>query len=227
MILKLKRLFKINDIGEDVRYMQTRLKEKGFYKGLSDGYYGNPTLTSVKEFQQAHNLPITDVIDIRFWVELNKNIEVNDPVINKIITKDNLTIFMNHIDPVNYIQEKTTKTKLAIDITNYDNILDILVNKETEINGKKYNIINTYVILGTDNVIYNLYDDNCWSFFMEDALVSSETISILLCPAAMGDPSLLRKLISFIRTHHPINEIIYNKDISDKNILGLITSYGF
>lgn len=43
--------------GEQVRKLQEKLKEKGFYQGNCDGDYGPKTIESVKKFKQANNLP--------------------------------------------------------------------------------------------------------------------------------------------------------------------------
>lgn len=42
--------------GDDVKSVQSRLKELGYYTGSIDGTYGNSTIAAVKAFQSAHKL---------------------------------------------------------------------------------------------------------------------------------------------------------------------------
>jgi len=50
------RLFQVNDVGLEVRQMQQRLKELGFYTGETDGQFGKGTEGAVKAFQFQHKL---------------------------------------------------------------------------------------------------------------------------------------------------------------------------
>ena len=44
------------DKGSDVRQMQQRLKELGYYKGSVDGVYGSGTIKAVRAFQERNRL---------------------------------------------------------------------------------------------------------------------------------------------------------------------------
>ena len=50
------RLFQVNDVGIEVRQMQQRLKDLGYYHGEADGQFGSGTESAVKAFQFQHNL---------------------------------------------------------------------------------------------------------------------------------------------------------------------------
>ena len=50
------RLFKVNDVGIEVREMQRRLKELGYLGGEADGQFGSATENAVKTFQLQHGL---------------------------------------------------------------------------------------------------------------------------------------------------------------------------
>ena len=45
----------------DIRAVQSRLKEWGFYAGSVDGIYGNMTVAAVRRFQQKHNLTVDGI----------------------------------------------------------------------------------------------------------------------------------------------------------------------
>ncbi|MBR6808670.1 MAG: peptidoglycan-binding protein, partial [Clostridia bacterium] len=47
---------RVGDSGDDVRYLQQALKQKGFYNSVIDGDFGYNTEVAVKAFQQAHGL---------------------------------------------------------------------------------------------------------------------------------------------------------------------------
>lgn len=50
------RTLRLNDTGEDVKYLQSRLKELGYYTSLLDGSFGSGTKTAVMAFQKQHGL---------------------------------------------------------------------------------------------------------------------------------------------------------------------------
>lgn len=54
-------LSKYKSTGEEVRKIQTRLKEWGYYKGSIDGTYGSKTVRAVREFQRKNNLKVDGI----------------------------------------------------------------------------------------------------------------------------------------------------------------------
>ncbi len=46
------------DRSEDIKTMQDRLRELGYFTGTSTGYYGNATINSVRAFQETHELTV-------------------------------------------------------------------------------------------------------------------------------------------------------------------------
>ena len=50
------RLFQVNDVGLEVKQMQLRLKDLGYYAGDADGQFGKGTEGAVKAFQFQHGL---------------------------------------------------------------------------------------------------------------------------------------------------------------------------
>lgn len=53
--------------GPDVREVQTRLKEKGFYWGTIDGVYGQATADAVRRFQLAHDIQADGEVGSSTW----------------------------------------------------------------------------------------------------------------------------------------------------------------
>lgn len=47
--------------GEEVRQIQTKLKNWGYYKGSIDGIYGSKTFAAVKKFQQRNGLTVDGI----------------------------------------------------------------------------------------------------------------------------------------------------------------------
>ena len=54
--LSMEVLSRYGSSGEEVKQIQTRLKEWGYYNGNVDGIYGSKTQSAVKAFQKANGL---------------------------------------------------------------------------------------------------------------------------------------------------------------------------
>lgn len=52
---------KKGDVGEDVKKVQTRLKQWGYYDGAIDGIYGSGTVDAVKLFQKRNGLTVDGI----------------------------------------------------------------------------------------------------------------------------------------------------------------------
>jgi len=58
--------------GQDVKTLQSKLKDLGFHQGNADGVYGWETLRSVKWFQDNFGLKSDGVVGASTWAILNK-----------------------------------------------------------------------------------------------------------------------------------------------------------
>lgn len=56
--------------GDDVRSVQWRLLQWGYYNGQVDGVYGANTYAAVQFFQRRNGLPVTGAVDDRTWAAL-------------------------------------------------------------------------------------------------------------------------------------------------------------
>lgn len=82
--MKLQRILMIRMSGNDVRWMQTKLKEYGFHKDRIDGNFGQNTLVSITNFQRSVGIKADGVVGPQTWgqivnFELNKNKEESKP----------------------------------------------------------------------------------------------------------------------------------------------------
>ncbi len=64
------RQLKKNSKGEDVYWLQCKLKELGFYKGHCGGTYLGGTEKAVKAFQKANGLSQTGTVDQKTWKKI-------------------------------------------------------------------------------------------------------------------------------------------------------------
>jgi peptidoglycan hydrolase-like protein with peptidoglycan-binding domain len=69
-----------NKRGENVFWLQSRLKELGYYTGTVTGTYLGGTKKAVKAFQRAQGLTQTGVADVRTLELLYRDLPVATPV---------------------------------------------------------------------------------------------------------------------------------------------------
>lgn len=113
--MKLQRVIMLKMSGEDVKYMQSKLKELGFHKGRVDGNYGQDTLVSVVNFQREMGLKSDGVVSLQTWsqiVNFDKkqvlNQVVDIPFNVSYVGSDGLKIYDSNISD-DYYYDKTTK----------------------------------------------------------------------------------------------------------------------
>lgn len=58
-------LSRYGSTGEEVRKIQTKLKEWGYYDGNVDGIYGSKTYNAVKKFQQKNGLQVDGIAGVK------------------------------------------------------------------------------------------------------------------------------------------------------------------
>jgi peptidoglycan hydrolase-like protein with peptidoglycan-binding domain len=70
----------VGDSGENVKALQQRLTQLGYYNGYPDGYFSEYTRSSVITFQQNYQLKPTGIVDLQTWQVLGLN---GSPVANR------------------------------------------------------------------------------------------------------------------------------------------------
>lgn len=85
--MKLQRVIKLNMSGEDVKFLQTKLKEFGFFTERIDSNYGQNLLISVTNFQRSVGIKADGIVGSLTWSKL-----MNYGVAPKIKTEIDLNI---------------------------------------------------------------------------------------------------------------------------------------
>jgi N-acetyl-anhydromuramyl-L-alanine amidase AmpD len=132
----LKRIIKIKMSGEDVRIIQHKLKEFGFYRDKIDGFFGQNLLISVTNFQRKVGIKIDGVVGPQTWshlstynpnpTEIEKEVKKNDQVVeSKIqigtgeiplkisyVSENGLVIYDNLLTEEGYYKKMTQKNTI-------------------------------------------------------------------------------------------------------------------
>ena len=69
-IYKVEALSKYGSRGEEVKRIQTKLKEWGYYSGGVDGIFGSQTFEAVKKFQSKNGLTVDGIVVVEVVVHL-------------------------------------------------------------------------------------------------------------------------------------------------------------
>lgn len=106
----IKRVIMLRMSGEDVRFVQNKLKEFGFYKERVDGHFGQNTLVAVTNFQRKVGVRADGVVGPQTWSQIlaynpnpteieieNKKIEEKNSTINKPQIKKDIPLEISHI----------------------------------------------------------------------------------------------------------------------------------
>lgn len=205
--MKLQRVLMLKMSGEDVRYMQKKLKELGFHKGRVDGNFGQDTLVSVSNFQRESGFKSDGIVSLRTWSKINN---YEETVVNTIkdipydisyVTKDSLKIYDSKIEKDLFYNKKTKKNTIWLKNTmSYLNPLDYIGNwesyedrdKDGNLNGDNLKTSIHYTIGGFskentnwDGKVIKNFDDNYWSyhspFLSTTKRLNQMSISIELC----------------------------------------------
>lgn len=114
--MKLQRILMLKMSGEDVKFLQTKLKEHGFFKERIDSNFGQNTLVAVTNFQRELGIKADGVVGSLVWKRLQdygvEKIEISNDIPNKVSFIDinsGLTIYDNFISEDKYINEEVKK----------------------------------------------------------------------------------------------------------------------
>ena len=124
--MKLTRILTLKVSGEDVKFLQTKLKEYGFFTGKVDGHFGQNTLVSVVNFQTQKGIKADGVVGLQTWSQII-NFQLSSPKIQppeqKVATvihqetasfvgADGLKIYDNLLSDEEYYSEETSKNTI-------------------------------------------------------------------------------------------------------------------
>jgi hypothetical protein len=176
--MKLTRIIKNKMSGDDVRFLQTKLKEHGFYNGPISGYYSQDTLISITNFQRKLNIKPDGVITNITWSNLinyKKQIIADKDNFKynlSLVTNNNLKIYDSNISDNNYFYiEETPKLNIWLKGSNSIYLHETQTWDKYVKSDVIYKSSPTYTICGyneNDNIwdgkVIRNYDDKYWSY---------------------------------------------------------------
>lgn len=121
--MKLTRVISLKMSGEDVRFVQTKLKEYGFFNSKIDGFFGQNMLVSVVNFQKFVGIKADGVVGLQTWsqiIHFHANRNKSQIIAEKVEVKetasfvgvDGLKIYDNLLSDEEYYREETPKSAL-------------------------------------------------------------------------------------------------------------------
>lgn len=117
--MKLQRVLSLKMSGEDVKFLQTKLKELGFFNERIDGYFGQNTLVSVTNFQRTVGTKADGVVGSLTWskmINFGKEPLTRNGIPYEIsYTNDKGLVIHDHImSDDEYIKEETKKDTIFL-----------------------------------------------------------------------------------------------------------------
>jgi hypothetical protein len=209
--MKLKRVLMLRMSGDDVKFMQNKLKEFGFLKERVDGYFGQNTLVSVTNFQRSIGLKADGVVGSQTWYQLlaystEPKVEIVNGVQdipNKIsyVGEDGLKIYDNLLEEDEFIKKETKKSTIWLHHTAGGSRPDWTIGgweKDFDVDkegNKKPVKVGTHFVIGRsssskddkvwDGKILRSIDDKYWAYHLgitkKSEELNSKSISIEIC----------------------------------------------
>jgi N-acetyl-anhydromuramyl-L-alanine amidase AmpD len=193
--MKLERVLSLKMSGDDVKYLQTKLKEYGFFNERIDGYFGQNTLVSVTNFQKSIKIKADGIVGSLTWSRLNnfgKEPLINNGIPHKIsyTNQFGLTIYDHLLNDEEYIKEETNKNTIWLHHTaggsrpdwsingwEKDYVKDRSGRPILDSNGKEQPLrVGTSYVIGRksstsdetlwDGKILRAFDDKYWAYHL-------------------------------------------------------------
>ena len=117
--MKLQRVLSLKMSGEDVKFLQIKLKEIGFFNERIDGYFGQNTLVSVTNFQRSVNTKADGIVGSLTWSKMmnfGKEPIIKNVIPNELVYTDgrSLNIYDHPISDDEYIKEEVKKDTIFL-----------------------------------------------------------------------------------------------------------------
>jgi len=147
-------IYKKGSKGKEVKRIQERLKELGYYKKKIDGDFGGGTEAAVKAFQKAKGLTVDGAVGSNTWKALfkEKDIPKSGPVkINRAV----------RLEKKDYIESATQKDLIVLHHTVGASALSTINYWKTD----PRRIATAYVI-ERDGEVYEVFDPKFWAFHL-------------------------------------------------------------
>lgn len=200
--MKLKRQLTLKTSGEDVTFLQTKLKEHGFFNENIDGNFGQNLLVSVTNFQRSQGIKSDGIVNSITW---NKLLNFNVPKLVKnempydilYANQEGLKVYNYNLNSDSYYQEETKKETIWLHNTGGGSRPDWSVNGwkkefEKDLSGnfvldpsgriKPLKVGVSYIIgrksSSTDDNLWdgkimNTFDDKYWAYHLGTSNLSN------------------------------------------------------
>ena len=183
--MKIKRTLELGHNGDDVKFLQEKLKEAGLYKDKVNGYFTQNTLMSVSSFQKKMGLKVTGKVSLQMWSKL---ISFNEKLDNKVEEKDCLETIFNESGLTIYkglnntSDKKTLKNTIFLFINNSSSRPDLALSskdpKSHYIIGRKSSSCDEDY---WDGKIIKSMDDKFYLNKFDNQLLNERSIFIEIC----------------------------------------------
>lgn len=122
--MKLERVIRLKMLGDDISWMQTKLKEFGFYNDIIQGYYDQNTLVAVTKFQRFVNIKPDGVVGSQTWNHIinistkrnkDKKKYTDDTITNNVsFVGNNGLIIYDRVNSTEFYTEERRKNTILI-----------------------------------------------------------------------------------------------------------------
>lgn len=230
--MKLTRILREGSAGNDVKYMQTRLKKLKFFNHpTATGNFGPITTKSVKEFQKANGLRVDGVVGNKTWYKLfdgntssNTNVSSNSKFKYKpsLITAEGLEIYDKLLGDGEYIKTVNKKKTIYLHHTSGGSRPDWVSSSwdRDDKNGRPYRVATAYVVgrrassngdSTFDGKVFRTFDDKYWAYHLgvsgTNGKYDKNSIGIEVCNygycKVVDD-----KFINYVNREVPANEVV-------------------
>lgn len=231
--MKLQRVLNLRMYGEDVKFLQTKLKELGFFNDRIDSNFGQNTLVAVTNFQRSVGAKSDGVVGSLTWNKMmnyGKEVIKLSPVPYDISYVDQygFTIYNYELNETEYIKEEVKKNTLFLNSTcggsrpdwtiggwEKDYIKDKSGNPILDVNGNLQPVkVGASYVIGRksnddttwDGVILKAFDDKYWAYNKDIDSVdfNSKSIGIEICN--YGPLTMSRDGRFYNSVNEPVNE---------------------
>jgi hypothetical protein len=232
--MKLQRVLNLRMYGDDVQFLQTKLKELGFFNDRIDSNFGQNTLVAVTNFQRAIGTKSDGVVGSLTWSKMmnyGKEVIKTNGIPHDIsyVNQNGFTIYNCELNESEYVKEEVKKDTIFLNSTSgcsrpdwtiggweKDHIKDKSGNPILDVNGNLQPIkVGVSYVIGRkssnddttwDGIILNAFDDKYWAYNKDiDSIdFNSKSIGIEICN--YGPLTMGRDGRFYNSVNEPINE---------------------
>lgn len=241
--MKVQRLLQLHTYGEDVKYLQSLLKDNGFFNSKIDGYFGQDTLVSVTNFQRKNGIKVDGIvgkitINRLLMCNLPKKLEIPNNI--SYSNQNGLIIYDELLDEHEYIKEITPKDTIFLHHTSggsnpintisgweKDHKKDKAGNPILDAKGNliPINVGTSYVIGRSssssddntwDGKIIRAFDDKYWCYHLGISTKNSKALNSKSIGIEICNYGGL-KLSKDGRFYNYVNKVVNDKDVVKLN----------